>query len=158
MTGPRTLGAAGVALIQHFEGCSRRRASGDLQAYPDPGTGGAPWTVGWGSTGPDIGRGTIWTQAQADARFARDTGAMAAKVATMIGAVPTTGNQFDALVAFAYNLGASALAGSTLIKLHRTGDHAGAQAEFAKWNHAEGKVLPGLTLRRAAEAALYAKD
>ena len=30
-------------------------------------------------------------------------------------------------------------------------------AEFARWNKAAGKVLPGLTRRRTAEAALYAK-
>jgi lysozyme len=34
-------------------------------------------------------------------------------------------------------------------------DYAGAAAEFARWNKAGGKVLGGLTRRRAAEAALF---
>jgi GH24 family phage-related lysozyme (muramidase) len=35
---------------------------GRFDAYPDPATGGAPWTIGWGSTGPDITKGTVWTK------------------------------------------------------------------------------------------------
>lgn len=37
-----------------------------LNAYPDPVTKGKPWTVGYGSTGPDITKGTIWTEVQAN--------------------------------------------------------------------------------------------
>src|SRR5688500_784713 len=54
---PRGVSAAGVALVQRFEGCARRRADGLVEAYPDPGTGGEPWTIGWGATGPGIGPG-----------------------------------------------------------------------------------------------------
>jgi len=63
--------------------------------------------------------------------------------------------QFDALVSFAFNCGEKALAGSTLLRLHLAGDHAGAAKQFARWNQGGGKVLAGLTKRRAAEAALY---
>src|SRR5688572_9540626 len=69
---PRAVGAAGIALIKRFEGCARVRADGQVEAYPDPGTGGAPWTIGWGATGPGIGPCTTWTQAQCDARLAAD--------------------------------------------------------------------------------------
>lgn len=66
-------------------------------------------------------------------------------------------------MSFAYNVGldiddddiAEGLGDSTLLKKHRRGDYAGAAAEFAKWNKAKGKVLSGLTRRRAAEAAIY---
>jgi len=58
-------------------------------------------------------------------------------------------------VSFAYNVGVGNLQSSTLLKKHKAGDYRGAVAEFAKWNKAAGKVLPGLTKRRAAEAALY---
>ena len=47
----RHIGPAGVALIKRFEGCARLRHDGLIEAYPDPGTGGAPWTIGWGATG-----------------------------------------------------------------------------------------------------------
>ena len=55
----RQISSEGIALIKRFEGCARRRADGMVEAYPDPGTGGAPWTIGWGATGQGIGPGTI---------------------------------------------------------------------------------------------------
>jgi GH24 family phage-related lysozyme (muramidase) len=147
--------AACVALIQEFEGCAKRRKDGRYDAYPDPGTGGDPWTIGWGSTGPGIKRGTIWTQAEADERLERDVMTFALKVAALLKGVVTAQEQFDAMVSLAYNVGAENLRTSTLLKLHRAGDHAGAVAQFSRWNKAAGKVLPGLTRRRAAEARLY---
>ncbi len=151
---PLTLGRAGAALIKRWEGCARRREDGRFAAYPDPGSAdGRPWTIGWGATGPDIGPGTIWTQAECDARFDRDAARYAAEVARAIGGAPTTQHQFDALVSFHYNTGR--IASATLTKRHVAGDHAAAQAEFAKWVHNDGKVLRGLVRRRAEEAALY---
>lgn len=144
-----------VALVQEFEGCAKKQANGDFAAYPDPGTGGAPWTIGWGSTGPDILQTTIWSQAQCDARLESNLTSFSAQVSTLLGTAPTTQNQFDALVDFAYNLGVANLKTSTLLKLHLAGDYAGAAAQFPLWDHADGKVLPGLQKRRAAEQALY---
>lgn len=135
-------------LIKRFESCR-------LSAYPDPGSGGDPWTIGWGSTGPDIHRGTVWTQAQCDARLALDVSRFADKVEKLIGGAPTTQHQFDAMVSLAYNIGQGNLASSTLLRKHRAGDHAGAAEEFHKWNKAAGRVLPGLVKRRAAESLLY---
>ena len=146
-----------IKLVQSFEGCARKRADGAFDAYPDPGTGGDPWTIGWGTTGPDVARGLVWTQQQCDDRFGRDLDAFAQKVSAAIGGAATTQHQFDAMVSFAYNVGIGNLASSTLLRKHKAGDHAGAAAEFAKWNKAAGRVLPGLTRRRAAEAALYAQ-
>jgi GH24 family phage-related lysozyme (muramidase) len=151
----RTVGAAGIALIKRFEGCERRIAGGLIEAYPDPGTGRAPWTIGWGATGPGIGPGTVWTQAQADARLESDLARYAADVALAIGGAPTTQAQFDALVSFHYNTGA--IARATLTRKHIAGDYAGAAAEFARWNRAGGRVLKGLVRRRREEAALYGR-
>ncbi len=148
------IGPAGIALIKQFEGCARRRPDGRFEAYPDPGTGAEPWTIGWGATGKDIQRGTVWTQAECDARLERDLARYAAEVARAIAPAPTSQHQFDALVSFHYNTGA--IARATLTKLHKAGDFKGAEAEFGKWVHAGGKRLNGLTRRRAAEAALYA--
>jgi GH24 family phage-related lysozyme (muramidase) len=152
---PLTLGPAGATLIRFFESCGKRMANGTFAAYPDPATGNAPWTIGWGSTGADITKGTVWTQAQCDARFAHDSAAFAARIAALIGTAPTCQHQFDALVALAYNIGAQNLAGSTLLARHKAGDHTGARTQFARWNRAGGVAMPGLTRRRAAEADLY---
>jgi lysozyme len=151
-----TPGPACIALIQQFEGCAKKQADGSFIAYPDPGTGGDPWTIGWGTTGADVKQGAVWSQQQCDDRLTADLTSFAAKVSAVLGAAQTSQHQFDALVSFAYNVGVGNLSSSTLLKLHKAGDFAGAAQQFGRWNKAAGKVLPGLTKRRAAEAALYA--
>lgn len=159
---PSAVSPIGVALIQQFEGCARRRPDGRYEAYPDPGTGGAPWTIGWGATGADgfatdpgarIGPGTVWTGAQCNARLEADLARYAAEVAKAIGTAPTSQRQFDALTSFHYNTGA--IARASLTRKHVAGDHAGAAREFARWVRGGGRTLPGLVRRREAEAALY---
>ena len=150
----RRISRAGIALIKQFEGCARRLPDGRFAAYPDPGTGAEPWTIGWGATGTGIAHGTIWTQAECDARLERDLARYAKEVALAIGPAPTSQHQFDAMVSFHYNTGA--IHRATLTKLHKAGDFKGAEAEFGKWVHAGGKRLNGLARRRQAEAALYA--
>lgn len=140
--------AKAATIIKQFEGC-------ELEAYPDPGSGGDPWTVGWGATGGDIRKGTVWTQAQADARLQFDIAKFANMVDPLIANAQTTDNQRAALISLAYNVGAGNLASSTLLRKHKAGDYDGAAAEFARWNKASGRVMAGLTRRRAAEAALY---
>lgn len=49
----------GLAQLKLDEGCR-------LHAYPDPLSGGDPWTIGYGCTGPKIKKGVVWTQLQAD--------------------------------------------------------------------------------------------
>lgn len=134
------------ALIKTFEQCR-------LTAYL-PTSSDRP-TLGWGCAGPDIHLGMTWTQAQADARFDRDLGDFAASVNSLVNGHPTTQNQFDALCSFAYNEGAHNLATSTLLRLHNAGNYHGAQAQFARWDLQDGKILNGLVRRRAQEAALY---
>jgi GH24 family phage-related lysozyme (muramidase) len=145
-----------IKLVQEFEGCAKRRPDGSFEAYPDPGSGRDPWTIGWGSTGADIKKGVVWSQKQCDDRFTSHLGEFAAKVSKILGSTPTSQNQFDAMVSFAYNVGVGNLSASTLLKKHKARDYKGAAAEFARWNKAAGKVMAGLTRRRAAEAALYA--
>lgn len=158
--GAMTPGAKGKALVRKWEGCR-------LRAYPDPGTGGKPWTIGWGAItdekGAPISPGTVWTQERADARLDQTLDAFAADLRQLLGNAPTTQDQFDAMLSFAYNVGtdidqdtiAEGLGDSTLLKKHLAGDYAGAAAEFAKWNKANGQVMDGLTARRADEARLY---
>ena len=141
------------ALVKSFEGCEKKRPDGKFEAYPDPGTGGDPWTIGWGSTGPGIRKGVIWSQEECDARFSKHLQHFAADVNTLIGDTPTTQGQFDAMVSFHYNTGA--LLKSTLGKLHKAGKYGAAAQEFGKWVNAGGKPMKGLIRRRAAERAMY---
>ena len=137
-----------VDLVKQFEGCR-------TAAYPDPATGGDPWTIGYGATGEGIGPGTNWTLQQCEARLAADLARFAAGVRDALAGHPTTQNEFDAMVSLAYNVGLENFRRSTLLRMHQDGDKAGAALQFSRWNKAAGKVLAGLTRRRAAEAALY---
>jgi lysozyme len=65
------------------------------------------------------------------------------------------------LVAFtslAYNIGSRNFCRSTLVKKYNDGDVKGACAEFKRWNRAGGKVVKGLTRRRAAEQELCERE
>lgn len=64
-------------------------------------------------------------------------------------------HEFDALVSFAYNLGASNLERSTLLKKLNQEDFKGAADEFLKWTRAGGIILPGLVRRREAEKEMF---
>lgn len=143
MTERRKTSAAGIALIVGFEGER-------LAAYLCP---AGVWTIGVGHTGPDVRPGLRIARDRSRALLAQDLARFEQAVARL--APVATQAQFDALVAFAFNVGIDALAGSTLLRKHNAGDYAGAAAEFARWNKAGGKTLPGLTARRAAEARLY---
>jgi lysozyme len=144
--------AKAVESIKRWEGCR-------LTAYPDPGSGGVPWTIGYGSTRDEQGRaivpGTTWTQERAEARLAAEVAEFAKGVDKLIGAAPTTPGQRAALVSLAYNIGLGALKESTLLRLHKEGDYAGAEGQFSRWSKAAGRVMQGLVNRRAAEAAIY---
>ena len=136
-------------LIKEFEGCW-------LTGYKDP--VGIP-TIGVGHTGlvgnEPVAVGMRITQEQADEILALDLERFEKAVDRLCPGC--TQQQFDALVSFAFNLGEGALSGSTMRKHHMAGNHDAAAREFGKWNHAGGKVLAGLTRRRAAEAAVYAR-
>lgn len=139
--------AHAVALIKRWEGCR-------LEAYPDPATGGEPWTIGWGATGPGIRKGVRWTQAQADDRLALDVERFMRGVSASIRK-PTSDNQLGAMTSLAYNIGVGAFRRSTLLNLLNKGDVAGAARQFDRWNKANGRVMKGLVKRRADERAVF---
>ena len=65
-----------------------------------------------------------------------------------------TVNVQAALIDFCYNLGAGRLASSTLRRKINANDLAGAKEQCLRWNKGGGRVLPGLTKRCLARAAL----
>lgn len=136
----------GLNLLHSFEGCK-------LESYQDI---VGVWTIGYGTTGPDIVKGLKWTQQQVDDRFKKDLVRFENGVSAAVK-VPLTSNQFSALVCFAYNVGIQAMAGSTLVKLLNQGKTAEAADQFLRWDMAGGKKVKGLTRRREAERALFLK-
>jgi len=136
----------GVDLIKQFEGVS-------LKAYPDPGTGGEPWTIGYGHT-DGVKKGDVVTQAQAEELLRKDLIKFEAGVSGAL-TVDTTQNQFDAMVSLAYNIGLGNFTKSTLLRKHNAKCWQCAAAQFGVWRNAGGKVMNGLIRRRAAERELY---
>jgi len=138
--------------IKPFEGLAKRLPDGRVQAYPDPGTRGHPWTIGWGATGPSINPGTIWTMQQCEEAldhhieyFVQGVTKLSPKIQT---ALP---RRIAAVTSWVYNCGLGNYRISTFKKRVDWDD---AAEECMKWNKAAGRVLPGLTRRRAAEAVL----
>ena len=160
------LGPSGTTLCHHYEQLR-------LQAYPDPGSprakairagkppavyqklSGAPWTIGWGDTGPDVVEGLTITAEEADQRFARRMALEFEPAVRKAVKVPLNQRQFDAVVSIFYNAGVSALTASTLVRLLNMGDFAGAAAQFPRWNQSGGAVMKGLQRRREAERLVF---
>ena len=61
-----------VADLKRDEGYARELPDGRCAAYPDPLSGGAPWTIGYGHTGSEVREGVVWTRAQAEAALLAD--------------------------------------------------------------------------------------
>lgn len=142
---------AGIDLIKEFEGFRSK-------AYPDPGTGGAPWTVGYGHTSaagpPKVDPGLMVTAEQAEDILQSDLKRFEQSINELVHP-KLTQNQFDALVSFVYNVGISAFAKSTLLKRINADQFDQVPAEFMKWTRAGGKELPGLVRRRRAEVKMW---
>lgn len=143
------------ALVKPFEGYHRRLPDGGCAAYPDPGTHGEPWTIGWGSTGPDVRPDTVWTQEQAQAALDRELKHKALGVLKYSpGLANALDRRFAAIISFAYNCGLGNYRISTLRRKINEQDWDSAAKEILRWNKAAGRVLPGLVRRRKAESAL----
>lgn len=127
-----------------------------LYAYPDPGTGGEPWTIGIGHTRaaglPAVKRGDRVSMARAFEIYATDMAKFENGVRTAVK-VPVKQHQFDALVSFHFNTGALRT-GSVDDKLNR-GDVEGALAVWGQYVNAGGKRMAGLVTRRREEISLF---
>lgn len=95
---------------------------------------------------------------QAKAVLAKDIAESQAAVDKLVK-VPINSGQRDALTDFVFGFGEGKLAESTLLKKLNSGDYAGAQAEFGKWNKAkvngQMQAIPWLSQIRAGEAAMF---
>ncbi len=142
------LSKKGLSMIASFE-------SFEPKAYYCP---AGVLTIGYGHTGTnaqgeELQEGDTVTQEQAMRLLHEDV--LWAENAVNKQKLTLSQNQFDALVSFVFNVGASAFSHSTLLKKLKNGDHEKAAYEFLRWNKAGGKVLRGLTARREAERDLF---
>lgn len=144
------LSLKGFELIKRFEGLK-------LKAYLCP--AGIP-TIGYGNTYYLSGKKVLLSDPQITKEQAEDL--LKNLLIPYEKAVDSfcrddiNQNQFDALVAFSYNVGVGALQKSTLIKkVNLNLKDVSIADEFLKWNKSNGSVLKGLTTRRQAEADLY---
>lgn len=140
------LSQRGIDLIKQFEGYSSK-------SYPDPATGGAPWTIGYGTT-KGVKPGMVITAEQAEKMLRDDVAKFESGVSALLK-VPTTQGQFDAMVSLAYNIGLGNFGKSTLLRKHNEKCYSCAANQFPVWNRAAGKVMNGLTRRRNAERDVY---
>lgn len=139
--------------IKPFEGYAKRLPDGSCTAYPDPATGGDPWTIGYGSTGKGIIKGTVWTHEQA-LEALEDHLRYFLKGLYMLSPSLRSESIYRvaALLSFVYNVGLGNYRISTLKKKVDRGDWEDAKEQIVRWNKANGKVMNGLTRRRQAEA------
>ena len=138
-------------IVAEFEGCH-------LTAYPDPGSGGDPWTIGYGHTGSDVVEGAVITQAVAEGMLTTDITRAAAEVFRLLPMAGTwTPKQQAALISFTFNVGPRSLEISTLRRRLLAGENPEAvvKAELPRWSKAGKKIMAGLVRRRAAEVALF---
>jgi lysozyme len=137
------IGNKGLDLIKHFEGFRS-------QAYLCPAN---VWTIGYGTT-LNVKRGQVINEATAMQYLLRDCAKFEKNVNDLVK-VKLTQTQFDALVAFVYNVGPGNFKSSTLLSLLNQGDYTSVSKQMARWNKGNGRVLQGLVRRRATEGALF---
>lgn len=139
-----------VDLVKEFEGFRS-------EAYPDPGTGGEPWTIGYGHTG-GVKPFDTCSREQAEA-WLRDDLEWADQAVNDYVRVELWQSAHDALVSFTYNVGASAFGDSTLVRRLNAGEpiQPVIAQELPRWVNGPSGPLPGLVRRRDAEVSLSAE-
>ena len=137
----------GKELLKELEGFRHH-------AYLD--TGGV-WTIGYGTTkieGKPVEAGQTVTEVQAQKWLDEDL-AWAQTAVNKLVKVKLTQNMFDALVSFVYNIGETAFARSTMLKMLNMQLYHAASLQFSKWVYDNKKVVKGLVTRRMKEQALF---
>mgnify|MGYP003665327866 FL=1 len=133
----------GKALIKKFEGCELEsyRCSADVS------------TIGFGHT-KGVSDGDSCTQDEADQMLTEDLEEFEGYVDKLV-TLDLEQNQFDALVAWTFNLGPTNLKSSTMLQVLNEGKKSEVPFQMKRWNKAGGNVLQGLVRRREAEALLW---
>lgn len=147
-----TVPKAAVDLAKRFEGFHRVPKHDPGRAHPYVCPAGYR-TIGYGRLCDPLH--SPISETQAEAYLAQDL--MTAMKATL-RYCPVLSTESEsrlaAIIDFTFNLGAGRLQTSTLRRRVNQRDWPGAASELKRWVYGGGVVLPGLVIRRAANAAL----
>lgn len=147
LAGSAAVLSAAAAFVAPWEGL-RTTAYLDRLAVPPV------WTVCYGET-RGVGPGQGYSEKDCHNRLLQGLGEFRlALLACLPGLEQQPEGLQVALISWTYNVGAGAACGSTLVRRANAGDWQAACSELARWNRAGGRVIPGLTRRRSAEARL----
>ena len=143
-------------IIKQFEGVS-------LRAYPDPLSGGDPWTIGYGTTryqdGRPVKRGDMITPVEADTLLRLEVDSICSQIGKVIPFwSEMNDNQKCALISFAYNLGTGFYGNSGFNTITRAlqGKHwADVPKAMMLYVNPGTNVENGLRRRRTAEGKLW---
>lgn len=142
------IGGSVLALALTFVGAWEGRS---LVAYRDG--GGVP-TICFGST-RGVAMGDTATAAECGVMFAADLARHEAALRACLKAPDALPDGvYTAMLSWAYNVGTGAACGSTLVRLANAGQVEAACNQLPRWNKDNGRVVRGLSNRRAAEQAL----
>jgi lysozyme len=144
-----------------FDGIVFTKGGEGFESAPYLDSGDVP-TIGFGSTYYEDGTKVRMTDAPITMERAATLFSVTMRI--YVNAVraaiktPLKQYQFDALVSLCYNIGVAAFSSSTLVKVINAGqDEDAITFQFMRWNKDNGKVVKGLTNRRAKEVKLYHK-
>jgi lysozyme len=128
-----------------------------LSAYPDPATGGKPWTIGYGHTGSDVYPGLVISQTRAEQLL--DTDIAKAEVEVNKYSHNLTQGQFDCLVDMVFNMGSGFIRPDNIKgdfdDFIASGNTVEMRKRIPQFRMAGGKVMRGLVRRRAANLATW---
>lgn len=145
------VGGVSAAVLALVTGLVVKYEGSRNEAYWDP--WGKVWTICEGHTGPDVAKGTVYTDAQCKVIRDADIAVANASLKRCL-TMPMLPQIEAALTDGVYNIGPRLVCGSTLQAKAVANDWPGACAELRRWDRAGGRVLPGLTRRRSDEAGL----
>ena len=133
----------GLELIKKFEGC-------ETTAYQDS---VGVWTIGFGHT-KGVEEGQTCSIEDAESMLADEMDEYEGYINNMVK-VELQQHEFDALVAWVYNLGPTNLGERTMLKVLNGGQFDRVPDEMNRWTRAGGKILEGLVRRRQAESLMF---
>lgn len=147
-----------IATRQRFGNVWGRNPAREIMAQLAPLTrtlDGKPWTVGFGSTGENIGPDSPkWDRPLALINLTGEVETRWERIRGWFNHTPLP-YQAAACLSLAYNVGLANFRKSSVLRRFNNGDLKGAADAFAMWNKAGGKVLPGLVARRDDERVMF---